>query len=108
MRFVIYGIDTFGNCDTYSNLDFVTFIWQNFERFDFIKYALTHVRRDYLSLLELCLKYYRANAGGWRNDVRCTTCVTTVQSRYQHMTSCRRTTDCRCTVCVRHPPLYPA
>jgi hypothetical protein len=56
MMFVIYVIDNYGNCDTYSNLDFVTFIWQNFERFDFIKYALTHVRRDYLSLPELiCL-----------------------------------------------------
>jgi hypothetical protein len=55
MRFVIYGIDNSGNCNTYSNLDFVTFIWQNFERFDFLKYALTHVRRNYLSLPEFIM-----------------------------------------------------
>jgi len=43
MKFIIYGIDTSANCDTYSNLDFFTFIWQNFDRFNFVRYALTHV-----------------------------------------------------------------
>jgi hypothetical protein len=50
MRFCIFGIDTMANCDTYSNLDFISFIWQNLERFDFVKYATTLVHRDYHSL----------------------------------------------------------
>jgi len=56
MKFTIYGIDTSANCDTYSNLNFGTFIWQNFDRFNFVRYAVTHVRRDYLSLPELLSK----------------------------------------------------
>jgi hypothetical protein len=50
MRFCIFGIDTTTSCDTYSNLDFISFIWQNLERFDFVKYVMTLVRRDYHSL----------------------------------------------------------
>jgi len=33
MLFAFYGIDTTDNCDPSSNLDFVQFIWQNYERF---------------------------------------------------------------------------
>jgi len=103
--FTIYGIDITANCDTCSNLDFVTFIWQNFERFNFVRYALTHVRRDYLALLEmLCLKYYRAESGGWRNDILCGMCIARFHTRFQHATSYLRTSDCRCTVCARQPP----
>jgi hypothetical protein len=76
MKFCIYGIDTTANCDTNSNLDFISFIRQNLDRFDFVKYAMTLVRREYLSLPELCLKYYRAESGGWRTDVHCATCIT--------------------------------
>jgi len=36
MTFVFYGIDTTANCDTSSNLDFVRFIWLNYERFNFV------------------------------------------------------------------------
>ena len=105
MRFTICGIDTTANCDTYSNRDFVVFIWQNFDRFNFVRYALTHVRRDYLALPEmLCLKYYRAEAGGWRHDILCDRCIERFQTRFQHATSCLRTPDCRCTVCARQPP----
>jgi hypothetical protein len=47
MSFVFYTIDTTTNCDTSSNLDFVRFIWQNYKRFNFVKYSLTFVRRDF-------------------------------------------------------------
>jgi len=105
MRFTIYGIETTANCDTYSNLDCVTFIWQNFDHFNFVRYALTHVRRDYLALPEmLCLKYYRAESAEWRNDILCGPCIARFQSRFQHATSCLRTRDCRCRVCARQPP----
>jgi hypothetical protein len=59
MSFVSYMIDNTTNCDTSSNLDFVRFIWQNYERFNFVKYSLIIFRRDFPSLPELlCLKYY--------------------------------------------------
>ena len=52
----------------------------------------------------LCLKYYRAESGGWRNDILCGMCIARFQSRFQHATSCLRTPDCRCTVCAGQPP----
>jgi hypothetical protein len=65
MKFCIFGIDTTPNCNAESNLDFVSFIWKNLDRYDFIKYSIILVRRAYLSLPELlCLKYYRAESGG--------------------------------------------
>jgi len=46
MPFVFYAIDTTDNCNTSSNLEFVQFIWLNYERFNVAKYCLTFVRRD--------------------------------------------------------------
>jgi hypothetical protein len=37
MTFVYYMTDTTTNCDNSSNLDFVRFIWRNYERFNFVK-----------------------------------------------------------------------
>jgi len=105
MSFVFYGIDTTDNCDPSSNLDFVQFIWQNYERFNFAKYSLTLVRRDYPSLPELlCLKYYRAESDGWRDTIYCGSCVTRLQNRLRPMTRCLRPDDCSCIICRRHPP----
>jgi len=86
MPFAFYAIDTTDNSDTSSNLDFVQFIWINYERFNFAKYCLTFVRRDYFSLTELCLKYYRAESDGWRDSIHCGSCVTRFQNRLRPMT----------------------
>ena len=106
MTFAIYGIDTDNNCDPSSNLDFVQFIWLHYERFNFAKYCLTLVRRDYPSLPELlCLKYYRAESDGWRDLVHCGSCVARLQNRLRPVTGCRRPHNCNCTICRREPPL---
>jgi hypothetical protein len=39
MSFAFCMVDSTTNCDTSSNLDFVRFIWQNYERFKFVKYS---------------------------------------------------------------------
>jgi hypothetical protein len=68
---------------------------------------MTVVRREYLSLPELfCLKYYRVESGGWRTDTHCRTCITKFQTKiHQFLPSrCLRTSECRCTVCIRQPP----
>jgi len=54
MTFVFYGIDTTANCDISSNLDFVRFIWLNYERFNFVKYSMTFVHRYYPSRYPSC------------------------------------------------------
>ena len=52
----------------------------NYERFTFAK-CLTFVRRNYPAPPELvCLKHYRAESDGWRNDIHCLACVTRTQN----------------------------
>jgi hypothetical protein len=105
MSFIFYMVDTTTNCDIPSNLDFVRFICQNYERFNFVKYSLTFVRRDYPSLHEvLCLKYYRPESAGWRDSKHCGSCVMKFQNKLRHMTLCLRPNDCSCTTCRRKPP----
>ena len=105
LPFAFYGIDTTDNSDTSSNLDFVQFIWLNYERFTFANYCLTFVRRDYLSLPELvCLKYYRAESDGWRDTIHCGSCIARLQNRLRPMTGYLRPNDCSCTICRRQPP----
>jgi hypothetical protein len=107
MSFVFYGIDTTDNCDTPSNLDFVQFIWLNYECFNFAKYSLTFVRRDYPSLPELlCLKYYRAESTGWTDSIHYGSCVARLQNRLHPVTRCLRPDDCSCTICILHLPPY--
>jgi hypothetical protein len=107
MEFCIFGIDTTPNCNTESNLDFVLFIWKNRDRYDFMKYSTTLVRRVYLSLPELlCLKYYRAESGGWRTDIHCSTSIAKYHSTFGHLlpSQCLRTSSCKCMLCTRQPP----
>ena len=85
------GIDTTYNCNPSSNLDFVHFTWLNYECFTFAKYCLTFVRCDYPSLPELvCLKHYRAESDGWRDDIHCHSCVVRFQNRLRPLTRCQR------------------
>ena len=75
MTFVLAKIETTGNCNPSSNLDFVHFIWTNYERFTFGKYCLTFIPRDEPDLPRLvCLKHHRAESEGWRNDIHCPAC----------------------------------
>jgi len=77
MTFVFCGIGTSANCDTSSNLDFIRFVWLNYESFNFVKYFMNFFRRDYPSPPELlCLKYYRVESDGWRDNVHYGSCVT--------------------------------
>ena len=81
------------------------FIWLHYERFNFARYCLTLVRRDYPALPELLrLKYYRAESDGWRDIIHCGSCVTRVQNRLRPATGSLRPDNCNCTVCRREPP----
>jgi hypothetical protein len=106
MTFCIFGIDTAPNCNTYSNLDFISFIWKYLDRFDFIKYSMTFVRRTFLSLPELCLKYYKAVFGGWRTNAHCSTGIIRFHTTIRHLfpPPCLRTSSFKCRLCTRQPP----
>jgi hypothetical protein len=109
IKFFFFGIDTTLNCNTVSNLNFVSLIWKSFDRYDFINYTMTLVYRAYLSLPELlCLIYYTAESGGWRSDVHCSTCITKYHNIIGTMLTspCLRTCSCKCRVCTRQPPSF--
>jgi hypothetical protein len=87
----------------------VQFSWQNYELFNFAKYCMAFVRRDYPSLPELlCLKYYMAESDGWRDNIHCDLCVARYQNRLRPMTRCLRPNDCSCTIFRRQPPFLLA
>jgi len=72
MTFAFAKIETTGNCNPFSNLDFVHFIWTNYERFTFGKYCLTFIPRNEPDLPGVvCVKHHRAESEGWRNDIHC-------------------------------------
>jgi hypothetical protein len=76
--FVILGTDTSMPCGPLSNADFVHFVSNNLYRFSYRKYAMTLLPSITPSspLPRLvCLKYYRANSDGWRNNGNCVNCI---------------------------------
>jgi len=107
MTIAIVRIETTGYCNPTSNLDFVHFIWSNYERFTFAKYCLTFIPREQPNLHKLaCLKQYRAESEGWKNDIHCPACVASFQTNLRRFTHCLHpdTLNCPCLVCVRQPP----
>jgi hypothetical protein len=105
---IIIGVDTVSPCGPRSNVDFVHFIWQNFERFAFKKYSITlvppsiddGVNDPTLSFL----KYYRAESEGWKDTAQCGVCLLEYKRAIQPCTDCVRTPDCTCNICRRQPP----
>jgi hypothetical protein len=67
-----YGIDV-RECGPRSNVDFIHFIWKNFERFNFRKYAVTLNPSDNDCELPMMrfLKDYSADSEGWRDFGNC-------------------------------------
>jgi hypothetical protein len=105
MIFAIYGLDSSNNCGSSANLDLVRYIWQNFERFNFIKYAMVLVRPDpSFPVRLLCLRYYRAQSDWWRDNVDCIRCLREYQDDLRPMTGCKLPDDCDCRICTRQPP----
>jgi len=59
-----------------SNVDLVHFVWENFIRFSYKKYALVLSPRGSNAQPELLfLKHYRVDSGGWKDKARCDSCV---------------------------------
>ena len=58
----------------------------------------------FLATRVLCLKYYRAESDGWRDNVHCGLCVARYRYTLRHMTRCFRPNDCSPTICRRQLP----
>ena len=67
IHLVVIGIDTEWDCGTFSNFDFVYFVWQHFDEFGFQKYELV-LRPSLFPFApprRLYLKHYKAESAGW-------------------------------------------
>jgi hypothetical protein len=105
MLFFFYGIDTSQPCGSSSSVDFVHFFWQNGGRISLHKYALTVFRPTNNSEpTMLCLKYYRANADGWKDTSDCGECVLETRRLVRPFSDCRLPDECSCSICNQQPP----
>jgi hypothetical protein len=107
INLIIIGIDTIASCGSLSNVDFVHFIWENFERFAFKKYSITLVPStddDASDPTRSFLKYYRAENEGWKDTAHCGMCLLEYKQAIQPCTNCVRTSNCSCNICRRQPP----
>jgi hypothetical protein len=103
-----FGVDASRICGPRSNVNFVHFIRDNFERFYFMKYSLVVVPSPSSSLPPegrwVCLKYYRASSEGWKDCSQCASCVAECCDLLRPYTSCTRPAACSCNICRRQPP----
>ena len=79
----VFGVDVSTRCGPLSNVDFMYFVWQNFERISSMQYAITLIPIDINSLSippRLCLKYYRAVSDEWKDASNCDICVEQYQA----------------------------
>ena len=72
----ISGIDSNKQCGPQSNIDQVYFVWENFLRFSYKKYAIALSIRGSASRPKLMfLKHYRVESDGWRDKGHCAPCI---------------------------------
>ena len=69
------GVDTVKQCGPLSNVDLVHFMWENFIRFGYKKYALALSPRGSALPELLFLKHYRVESDAWKDKARCDSCV---------------------------------
>ena len=114
LRYPFYGVDADSLfCDFRSNVDFVPFVWERYERFPIQKFAITILPRHNAPLplgLEvtrlLYLRHYRALSDGcWKNRENCVQCVCDFQISLRALSACQPLADDGpCIVCRRQPP----
>jgi len=104
----VFGVDVSTRCGRLSNVEFIYFVWQNFERISSKQYAITLIPSDINSLSApprlLCLKYYRAASDGWKDASNCDICVEQYQACVRTQCGCSLPETCFCKICLRQPP----
>jgi hypothetical protein len=99
-----FGVGASRICGSRSSMDFVRFVWDNFESFHFRKYSLVFVPSPSPEGRLVCLKYYRAASDGWKDCAQCDFCVNEYSNILRPCTSCKGLTTCSCNICHRQPP----
>jgi hypothetical protein len=73
MELSLFGIDTVNHCESLSNIDLVYFMWDNFLRLSYKKFALALSPRSGDALLPelMFLRHYRFESDGWKDTSNC-------------------------------------
>jgi hypothetical protein len=101
----VIGIDTSSPCFPFSNVDFVHFIWQNFEQFTLKIYSITSLPSEVGSQPKMSyLKYHRTKSYRWRDNARCLTCKLDYRRIMQNFTLSTLPAYSTCNICLRQPP----
>ena len=100
--FFIFGVDNSAHCGPRSNMGFCG-------AFHVAKFRTSLCKKNYPpdetpEPRLLCLKYYRAASGGWRDNGNCDVCVLEYQQTIRSYSGGRQPDDCSCHICRRQPP----
>ena len=107
MSFV--GVDTVKQCCLLSNVDLVHFVWENFIRFSYKKYALVLSTQGSVALPGLLfLKHYRFDSDGWKDTALCDSYVESHQVMLLPFHTCDGSVDWACKICRRQPSTLSA
>ena len=106
MPISILGIDTDKLCGPLTNIDLVYFVWDNFIRFCYKRYALALTPQGVRSLLPhlAFAKHYRVESDGWKDSGNCDDCRHRHQEFLLPFHACGLTPTCACKICSRQPP----
>jgi hypothetical protein len=106
VQFFIIGVDVPAPTGVLCNVDFIHFVWNNFEFISHKRFALTLIPSGYTEgkPMLLGLKYYRAICDGWKDGSNCITCMEDYRQRVRDDVCCLLHRTCRCNVCLRQPP----
>ena len=101
----LMGLDTSEHCCPQSNIDLVYFMWENFLRFSYKKFAIALSSRSPQAQPELMLlKHYRVQSDGWKDIGLCVECMDNHQEMILPFYGCDLSVDCKCKMCTRQPP----
>jgi hypothetical protein len=104
----IFGIDTTKHCGPLSNIDLAHFVWENFVRFSYKKYAMALSPRGSTLPKLVFVKHYRVESDAWKDKANCDACVESHQDMLLPFHACDLSDDCKCTICTRQSPSLAA
>ena len=102
----VLGIDTDRLCGPLSNVDLVYFVWEDFIRFCYKRYALPFTPQGARSLLTRLtfVKYYRVESDGWKDRGNCDDCRDRNMDLLLPFHAFDLSPTCACKICSRQPP----
>jgi len=98
----LLGIDTSEHCYPNSNTNY--FVWTNFLRFTFKKFAMALSPRGAAPPELLFLKHFRVPSDGWKDSDNCDVCADQQQTMLLPFHECDLSQECTCKICTRQPP----